>query len=116
MIKKRRLQDAIAILTNTNKKGAGILKMVIRSAASNASRIQEKTFKEEDLYVSRILIDMGPSLKRYRSMSMGRAGLIRKRTSHVLIELDAPKVTVGKASARQAKVSRNKSTAKTGKK
>ena len=79
------------MLVSTNKKGAGILRTVLESALNNAKRIPEKKFEEEDLYISRLVVDMGPSLKRHRAMSMGRAGIIRKRTSHVLMELDAPK-------------------------
>ncbi|MFH1380878.1 MAG: uL22 family ribosomal protein, partial [Candidatus Omnitrophota bacterium] len=80
--------------------GAKIIKSVLESAYSNAKQIREKKFNEDDLYVSKISVIMGPSLKRFRAMSMGRAGTIRKRTSHVLIELDVPKDSKIKPSSR----------------
>jgi len=44
--------------------------------------------REEDLYVKSVRIDEGPKMKRYRPMSFGRAGLIRKRMSHITVEVD----------------------------
>ena len=87
LIRKQKVEDAIYLLINTNKKGALILKKVVESALSNAKRIPEKHYTEENLFISRVTVNGGPMLKRYRSMSMGRAGTIRKRTSHVLVEL-----------------------------
>lgn len=93
LVNRKMVNEALYILVNTNKKGARILKGVIDSALSNAKRLPEKNFEEEDLYISRVVVNPGPALKRYRAMSMGRAGLIKKRTSHVLVELDARKKT-----------------------
>jgi large subunit ribosomal protein L22 len=44
--------------------------------------------KENDLYVKSIIIDEGAKMKRLRPMSFGRAGLIRKRTSHITVVVD----------------------------
>ena len=93
LIRKKKVDEAIYILLGTNKKGASVLKNVIESALANAKRIPEKGFTAENLLISRVNVDGGPFLKRYRAMSMGRAGLIRKRTSHVLVELEAVKGT-----------------------
>ena len=91
LLKEKKVDQAIYALVNTNKKGASILKKVVESALSNAKRIPEKKFTEENLYISKVIVNPGPMLKRFRAMSMGRAGTIRKRTSHVLIELDLVK-------------------------
>jgi len=90
LIKKKKVSEAIPILANTNKKGAGMLRKAVESALSNAKRIPEKNFLEEDLFITKVAVDAGPALKRFRAMSMGRAGTIRKRTSHLVVELDAP--------------------------
>jgi len=90
LVNRKKVEEALHALMNTNKKGAVILKAAIESAFANAKRIPEKKFDEEGLYISKIAVNSGPSLKRYRAMSMGRAGMIRKRTSHILVELDAP--------------------------
>ena len=115
LIRNKKVSDALYILVNTNKKGAGVLKNVLESALNNAKRLPEKSFKEEDLFISRLVVNMGPSLKRFRAMSMGRAGMIRKRTSHVLVELDAPKSVPSKTSATKKK-EKPKKAAKRGKK
>jgi large subunit ribosomal protein L22 len=51
----------------------------------------ENNFKVEDidkLFVKQAFVDDGPTMKRFRPMSMGRAGKIRKRSSHITIVLD----------------------------
>jgi large subunit ribosomal protein L22 len=52
----------------------------------------------DELRVKTIKIDEGPTIKRYRPRAMGRATMIRKRTSHITVELEPPvgaTVTVG---------------------
>ena len=39
----------------------------------------------KDVYIKTAFADGGPTLKRFRPMSMGRAGKIRKRTSHITV-------------------------------
>jgi large subunit ribosomal protein L22 len=68
---------------------ARVLKKCVHTAASNyIDKAGELDLKEEDLYVKSIRIDEGQKLKRYRPMSFGRAGLIRKRTSHITVVVD----------------------------
>ena len=45
----------------------------------------------KNLYISHITADGGPSMSRFRAASMGRASVIKKRTSHIQIELDLVK-------------------------
>jgi len=89
LLRNKKVEEAIHLLASVNKKGASVLKAAIESAFSNAKRIPEKKFNDADLYISKIVINEGPALARYRAMSMGRAGTIKKRTSHVLVELNA---------------------------
>ncbi|MGF1470971.1 MAG: 50S ribosomal protein L22 [Rubrobacteraceae bacterium] len=79
--------DALSTLQFTNKRAAGLVGDVINSAASNA----ENNFdiSPEDLFVREIRVDDGPTIKRYRARAMGRATMIRKRTSHITVELGA---------------------------
>jgi len=118
LIRRKKVNEALYILMSTNKKGAAVLKAVVESALNNAKRIPEKSFEEEELFISKLVVDMGPALKRYRAMSLGRAGIIRKRTSHVLVELDAPrKAPSAKAAKRATKTqAKEKKLAKAGKK
>ena len=86
MIRGRRVEEALAILRYTPKKASKFLTKLIRSAMANA----EESLDVEDveqLYVSRVFVDQGPTLKRFRQRAMGRATRIRKRTSHITVEL-----------------------------
>ncbi len=77
---------AITTLRFMPKKGAGILRKVLESAVANAT--QDDQMDVDNLYVKKILIDGGPSLKRIRPRAMGRATGIIKRTSHITVVLD----------------------------
>ena len=80
--------DAISILRFTNKRAAKIIGDVINSAAANAEHNDGSD--PEELFVREIRVDEGPTIKRYRARAMGRATMIRKRTSHITVELGAP--------------------------
>lgn len=76
---------AIDFLRFTPKKSAKPLMEAIKSAAANA----EQNFKQNknDLYIKSIVVNEGPTLKRHRPVSRGRAHPILKRTSHITVEL-----------------------------
>lgn len=88
-LRRKPVGDALSMLMNINKKASEIVGSVIESAASNAKmKYPDKKYTEDDLYISKITIDEGPALVRYRAASMGRASMVKKRTSHILVELD----------------------------
>lgn len=79
------VQDGLAILTNLNKRPKEYLIKLLKSAIANA---KVKGFNEHQLYISRIICNVGPAWKRYKAAAFGRAQPIKKRTSHIRIELD----------------------------
>ena len=79
------VDKAITTLRFMPKKGAGILRKVIESAVANAT--QNDQVDVDDLFVKKILIDGGPSLKRITPRAMGRATGIIKRSSHITVVL-----------------------------
>jgi len=85
LIKGKKAEEAVVLLEHTPKKGADIVRKVLRSAIYNAS--QNTSIDIDTLFVKSITVDGGPVLKRFRPMSMGRAGKIRRRTSHLNIIL-----------------------------
>jgi len=87
LIKGRAPEEAIAILLNVKKRASQYAVELLKSAMANAKRIHQG-IDLSTLYISRIYADCGPSLKRYRAASMGRASPILKRTSHLTVELD----------------------------
>jgi len=86
MIRGKPVEEAYTILQYTQKRASVPILKTLKSAVSNAIA-QKGTFevKPEDMYVAEIRVDEGPMLKRYRPMAMGRAGMIRRRTSHILV-------------------------------
>jgi large subunit ribosomal protein L22 len=86
LVKGKNPEDAILILMTVKKKASVYAIELLKSAVGNAKRIQGIDIA--NLYISRMIANGGPQLKRYRAGSMGRAGMIRKRTSHIIVELD----------------------------
>jgi large subunit ribosomal protein L22 len=95
-IRGKSIPEAVSILQFTNKRAAKIVGDVVKSAAANAEHNLDAD--PDELFVKAIRVDEGPTIKRYRARAMGRATMIRKRTSHVTVELGAPEgVLVGGA-------------------
>lgn len=80
------VDQAITTLRFMPKKGAGIIKKVLESAVANAT--QDDKADVDNLYIKKIIIDGGPSLKRISPRAQGRATGIIKRTSHITVVLD----------------------------
>jgi large subunit ribosomal protein L22 len=70
----------------TKKSAAKTISKLLKSAVANAG--QNKTIDVDRLYVKKITVDQGPTMKRFMPRALGRATTIRKRTSHILIVLD----------------------------
>ncbi len=87
LLKGLTVPEAYAFLTTVNKRASHFIYNVLKSAVDNA-RKKDPSIDETNLYISKIAADSGPMLKRYRAASMGRAFMIRKRTSHLTIHLD----------------------------
>lgn len=86
LIRGKDVGDAEAILRFTDRRAATPLLKLLKSAKANA--VNNHDMFEESLVVSKILVDDGPTLKRYLPRARGRADLLRKRTSHVTIVLE----------------------------
>lgn len=87
LVRYKPAEQALYTLKFVTKKGARILNKVIRSAVANAEQNPEVQ-DIDNLYISQIYVNEGPTLKRFRAAPMGRAVPIRKRTSHITVELD----------------------------
>jgi large subunit ribosomal protein L22 len=80
--------EAVSILRFTNKRAAKIIGHVLNSAAANAEHNADAN--TDELRIKTVKVDEGPTMKRYRARAMGRATMIRKRTSHITVELEDP--------------------------
>ncbi len=79
------VERALEILTFSKKKAAVIIKKVLESAIANAEHNEGADIDE--LTVSTIFVDEGPTMKRIRPRAKGRANRILKRTSHVTVKV-----------------------------
>ena len=77
------VDSALNILTFSNKKAAKIIKKVLESAIANAEH--NDAADVDELTVSQIMVDEGPTMKRWRPRARGRANKIFKRMSHVTV-------------------------------
>jgi large subunit ribosomal protein L22 len=81
MIRGKKVDHALNLLTFSPKKGAEIIKKVLESAIANAEH--NKGADIDELKVKTIYVDKGMILKRIRARAKGRAGKIIKPTSHI---------------------------------
>lgn len=85
LVRGKQVEEALTLLAHNQKAGAKLVSKVVQSALANAR--QDKSIDVDTLYIKKIFINQGPTLKRFRPRPMGRAGRIRKRTTHVTVEL-----------------------------
>ena len=86
LIRYKDASDALSILKNSNKKAARLFLKLLQSAISNA--INTKGMDIDKLFVAQILVNEGPTLKRFQPRAQGRAYSIFKRTSNFVITLE----------------------------
>ena len=88
LVKGKDVEDALNLLHFTLKAASTPVEKTIRSAAANAVNTAGSTrLRVEDLYIKKVRVDVGPTLKRFRPRAMGRATRILKRTCHLSVVL-----------------------------
>ena len=85
LVRGKALAEALDILKFTPGKASEIVEKVVKSAAANAEENHE--MNKDDLYVAEIIINQGPTMKRWRAGAQGRASMILKRSCHVSVTL-----------------------------
>lgn len=85
MVRGKRVVNALATLEMMPKRAAAPLAKLIRSAAANARTLGAG----EDLYISKIEVGQGIVFRRSMPRARGSASLIKKKASHIKIELTA---------------------------
>ncbi|MGH2319703.1 50S ribosomal protein L22 [Planococcus sp. 4-30] len=83
LIRGKQIGEAVAILNHTPKAASIVVEKLLKSAAANAEHNYEMDLN--DLIISEVFVDEGPTLKRFRPRAMGRASAINKRTSHITL-------------------------------
>jgi large subunit ribosomal protein L22 len=83
LIRGKPVEEALRILELTPRRAARTIEKTLRSAVANA-KVLEKSGRltAADLTIRRALVDEAAALKRWMPRAMGRASVIRRRTSH----------------------------------
>src|SRR5579875_2129467 len=87
LIRDMPAQQALSVLQFAPQAASDPVRKVLASAIANAEN--NFSLDPETLIVSRAYVDEGPTLKRFRPRAQGRAYRIRKRTSHITIEVES---------------------------
>ena len=86
LVRGRDVDDAISMLRFAKQRASGMVEKVIRSAVANAN--ERDVAPRGTLYVAKAWVDPGPIIKRFQPKDRGKAYPIKKRTSHLVVELD----------------------------
>jgi large subunit ribosomal protein L22 len=87
-IRGRSVPEARTILAFMPRAAARDVEKVLRSAVANAESNPNLRWDGDDLYISAVYVDEGPTLKRWQQRARGRVNQILKRTCHITIRLD----------------------------
>ncbi|WP_018682828.1 50S ribosomal protein L22 [Actinokineospora enzanensis] len=87
LIRGRSAGEALAVLRFAPQAASEPVAKVLASAVANAENNLQ--LDPETLWVAVAYVDEGPTLKRFRPRAQGRAYRIRKRTSHITIEVES---------------------------
>ena len=84
-IRGKKVDEALNLLTFSNKKAADVIKKVLESAIANAEHNDGADV--DDLKVSTVFVNEGRSLKRIMPRAKGRADRIVKRSCHITVKV-----------------------------
>jgi large subunit ribosomal protein L22 len=87
LIRAMPAQEALSVLKFAPQAASEPIAKVLASAIANAEH--NFSLDPETLIISRAYVDEGPTMKRFRPRAQGRAYRIRKRTSHITIEVES---------------------------
>jgi large subunit ribosomal protein L22 len=104
LIRGRNAAEALAVLQFAPQAASEPVAKVLASAVANAEN--NLSLDPDTLWVRTAYVDEGPTLKRFRPRAQGRAYRIRKRTSHITVEVESrPKKAVATVSGKAGKSS-----------
>ncbi|OGD67207.1 50S ribosomal protein L22 [Candidatus Campbellbacteria bacterium RIFOXYC2_FULL_35_25] len=86
LVRGKDVSRALIELNFLNKKASLVIKKLLESAVANAKH--NFNIEKANLFVKEIMVDEGATLKRRLAGSKGRAFPIKKRTSHIFVNLE----------------------------
>lgn len=88
MIRGMKAAEAMDILDFTPKRASVFVRRVLKSAITNADEDKNRDVNVEKLYVTEARVDEGPRMKRVSPKDRGRAYMICKQMSHIIVTVD----------------------------
>lgn len=88
LIRGMEVNRALGTLRFSKKAASADVEKLLRSAIANWEQKNDRKAEEGELFVSKIFVDEGVTLKRMHPAPQGRGYRIRKRSNHVTIFVD----------------------------
>ena len=89
MVRGMEVNRALGVLRFSKKQAAADVEKLLRSAIANWENKNERKAEDGELYISKVFVDEGVTMKRMRPAPQGRGYRIRKRSNHVTLFVDA---------------------------
>ena len=89
MVRGMEVNRALGVLRFSKKAAAQDVEKLLRSAIANWETKNDRKAEEGELFISKIFVDEGVTMKRMRPAPQGRGYRIRKRSNHVTLFVDA---------------------------
>ena len=85
MVRGMEVNRALGTLKFSKKAASEVVEKLLRSAIANWEQKNDRKAEDGELYITKIFVDEGVTLKRMRPAPQGRGYRIRKRSNHVTI-------------------------------
>lgn len=85
MVRGMEVNRALGTLKFSKKAASEVLEKLLRSAIANWEQKNDRKAEDGELYITKIFVDEGVTLKRMRPAPLGRGYRIRKRSNHVTL-------------------------------
>ena len=89
MVRGMEVNRALGVLRFSKKAAAQNVEKLLRSAIANWENKNDRKAEDGELYISKIFVDEGVTMKRMRPAPQGRGYRIRKRSNHVTLFVDS---------------------------
>jgi large subunit ribosomal protein L22 len=116
LIRGKQVDQALAQLAYVEKRAAEPLAKLLRSAVANADQAAKGQLDPDKLFVKSLMVDQGPSLRRFMPRAMGRAFKVLKKTSHIVLTVSdeaMPRLKKTKVARKPARARASKAAAPT---
>ena len=88
MIRGMEVNKALSVLKFSTKEASNRMEKLLRSAIANWEQKNDRKAEDGELYISKIFVNEGATLKRMRPAPQGRGYRIRKRSNHITLFVD----------------------------